>query len=157
MMANAQFHIAFPVHDLAQARAFYVDLIGCTEGRSTANHVDFDMFGHHVVAHLAALERVPTTSEFDGRDVPIPHFGLNLDWLEWHALTTRLEAGGARFRDRPHIRHAGRPSEHATLFVFDPSGNALEFKAFRDPRQCFAVDPDDLGHDGGSSHIRPPA
>jgi extradiol dioxygenase family protein/acyl carrier protein len=144
-MTIAQFHFAFPVRDLDEARVFYKDLIGCSEGRSTWNHVDFDMFGHHVVAHLAPSgSDAASTSEFDGRDVPIPHFGLNLPWREWEQLAARLEAGAARFRDRPHVRHAGKIGEHATLFVFDPSGNALEFKAFRDPSECFRVDPDDV-------------
>jgi len=144
MIAIAQFHLAFPVRDLAEARAFYVNLVGCNEGRSTWNHIDFDMFGHHVVAHLAAdAPAEHATSEFDGRDVPVPHFGLNLGWSEWEQLAARLERGGARFRDPPHVRLQGRVGEHATLFVFDPSGNALEFKAFRDASQCFQLDPED--------------
>lgn len=138
--ATAQFHLAFAVRDLDEARAFYGGVLGCAEGRSTDHHVDFDLFGHHVVAHLApAGDRPAATSEFDGRDVPIPHFGLNLARGDFDALARRLTAAGARFRDRPHVRHAGLPSEHATLFVFDPSGNAIELKAFRDPAQCFAV------------------
>lgn len=145
-MSRAQFHLAFPVRDLQEARTFYLDVIGCTEGRSTSNHVDFDMFGHHVVAHIAP-ERPGSSdheqlSKFDGRDVPIPHFGLNLAWDEWEQLADRLEQSGARFRDRPHVRLQGRVGEHASLFVYDPSGNALEFKAFRDPSQVFALDPD---------------
>jgi extradiol dioxygenase family protein len=144
MAAVAQFHLAFPVCDLAEARAFYLNVIGCSEGRSTSNHVDFNMFGHHVVAHLInGGPAAPTASEFDGREVPVPHFGLNLSWSEWEALAARLERAGARFRDPPHVRLKGKVGEHATLFVFDPSGNALEFKAFRDPNQCFQLDPDD--------------
>jgi hypothetical protein len=138
---TAQFHLAFPVRDLGEARAFYVGVLGCTEGRSTASHVDFDMFGHHVVAHLDVRARADATSEFDGREVPIPHFGLNLARAEFDDLARRLAAAGARFRDPPHVRHAGRASEHVTLFVFDPSGNAIELKSFRDPAQCFAIDP----------------
>ena len=141
-MSRAQFHLAFPVRDLQEARTFYVDVIGCSEGRSASNHLDFDMFGHHVVAHLAPAspddERLST---FDGRDVPIPHFGLNLEWDEWERLAERLRQSGARFRDLPHVRLQGRVGEHASLFVYDPSGNALEFKAFRDPRQVFSRDP----------------
>jgi extradiol dioxygenase family protein len=147
MPAMAQFHLAFPVRDLEEARAFYKNLIGCSEGRATWNHVDFNMFGHHVVAHLApngAGDAIP--SEFDGREVPVPHFGLNLEWTEWEQLAKRLETGGANFRDRPHVRLEGKIGEHATLFVYDPSGNALEFKAFRDPTQCFQIDPADLEH-----------
>jgi len=147
MPAIAQFHLAFPVKDLQAARAFYLGLIGCTEGRSTWNHVDFNMFGHHVVAHLAADGPGDTiNSEFDGREVPVPHFGLNLEWNEWEQLAQRLQTGGARFRDPPHVRLRGKVGEHATLFVYDPSGNALEFKAFRDPSQCFQLDPEEVAH-----------
>jgi extradiol dioxygenase family protein len=141
----AQFHLAFPVRDLDEARAFYLGLIGCTEGRATWNHVDLNMFGHHVVAHLTAQgPGESVNSEFDGREVPVPHFGLNLEWREWEALAERLKGGGARFRDPPHVRMRGKVGEHATLFVYDPSGNALEFKAFRDPSQCFQLDPEDV-------------
>lgn len=147
MTAMAQFHLAFPVRDLEEARTFYLSLIGCTEGRATWNHIDFNMFGHHVVAHLAPDGSNPSIpSEFDGREVPVPHFGLNLEWNEWEQLAERLKNGNAHFRDPPHIRLRGKIGEHATLFVFDPSGNALEFKAFRDPSQCFQLDPDDLEH-----------
>jgi hypothetical protein len=142
MTAVAQFHLAFPVRDLDEARKFYLGLIGCIEGRATWNHVDFNMFGHHVVAHLAPDgpgKAIP--SEFDGREVPVPHFGLNLEWAEWEGLAARLKAGGANFRDPPHIRLRGKVGEHGSMFVYDPSGNALEFKAFRDPRQCFEIDP----------------
>lgn len=143
-MSRAQFHLAFPVRDLQEARSFYIDVIGCTEGRATSNHVDFNMFGHHVVAHVAPENPdKETISQFDGRDVPIPHFGLNLAWDEWEQLAERLEQSGARFRDLPHIRLKGRVGEHASLFVYDPSGNALEFKAFRDPSQVFSRDPID--------------
>jgi hypothetical protein len=140
----AQFHLAFPVRSLEEARAFYVGVIGCTEGRSTWNHIDFNMYGHHVVAHLVPEGPAPAVpSEFDGREVPIPHFGLNLEWAAWEQLAERLVQHGARFRDPPHIRMKGRVGEHGSLFVFDPSGNALEFKAFRDPGQVFALDPED--------------
>lgn len=141
-MSRAQFHLAFPVRDLQEARAFYVGVIGCTEGREDINHVDFNMFGHHVVAHIApASPDHEMISKFDGRDVPIPHFGLNLEWDEWEQLAERLRQSGARFRDPPHVRLQGRVGEHASLFVYDPSGNALEFKAFRDPSKVFALDP----------------
>lgn len=144
-MSKAQFHLAFPVRDLLEARAFYVGVIGCTEGRSDVHHVDFNMFGHHVVAHIAPKNHDnpdnEAISKFDGRDVPIPHFGLNLEWDEWEQLAERLKHSGARFRDLPHVRLKGRVGEHASLFVYDPSGNALEFKAFRDPSQVFSRDP----------------
>lgn len=151
-MSRAQFHLAFPVRDLQEARTFYIDVIGCTEGRSDVNHVDFNMFGHHVVAHIAPAsagaggdpDKGPekeAISKFDGRDVPIPHFGLNLEWDEWEQLAARLQESGARFRDLPHVRLQGRVGEHASLFVYDPSGNALEFKAFRDPGQVFTREP----------------
>lgn len=141
-MSRAQFHLAFPVRDLQEARAFYVGVIGCAEGRSDVNHVDFNMFGHHVVAHIAPENQGDEAiSKFDGRDVPIPHFGLNLEWDEWEQLAERLQQSGARFRDLPHVRLKGRVGEHASLFVYDPSGNALEFKAFRDPSQVFTRDP----------------
>ena len=145
MIAIAQFYLAFPVRDLEEARGFYLGLIGCTEGRATWNHVDFNMFGHHVVAHLAVDgpgKAIP--SEFDGREVPVPHFGLNLEWTEWESLAERLKTGGANFRDPPHIRLRGKVGEHGSLFVYDPSGNALEFKAFRDPTQCFQLDPEEV-------------
>src|SRR5688572_2148504 len=108
-MRRAQFHLAFPVRDLEESRAFYVDVIGCTVGRATSNHIDFDMFGHHVVAHLAPDGPAKTSmSEFDGNDVPVPHFGLNLEWDEWQELAKRLTDKGARFRDPPHVRLKGR-------------------------------------------------
>jgi uncharacterized protein len=139
-MAIAQFHLAFPVRDLDEARAFYVDTLGCTLGRETWNHLDFNMYGHHVVAHLApCAPAVP--SEFDGHEVPIPHFGLNLDHDEWEALAERLKRSRCRFREYPHVRMIDQIGEHDTLFVYDPSGNALEFKSFRDPGHVFAIDP----------------
>ena len=135
---TSQFHLAFPVHDLEAARAFYRDLIGCRQGRETANHIDFDMFGHHVVAHLAPIAAA-TPSEFDGHEVPIPHFGLNLARAEWDALAARLTRSRCQFREYPHARLVGQLGEHDTLFVYDPSGNALEFKAFRDPAHVFST------------------
>ena len=135
----SQFHLAFPVRDLEEARAFYLEIIGCTQGRETANHIDFDMFGHHVVAHLAATRTAPAASEFDGHEVPVPHFGLNLARDDWDALAARLRRSRCRFREYPHARMVGQPFEHDTLFVYDPSGNALEFKSFRDPALVFAT------------------
>lgn len=138
----APFHLAVPVHDLAAARAFYGGLFGCAEGRSDAEWVDFDFFGHQLVAHLdpgrTAFTPPAHHNEVDGHAVPVPHFGIVLDWPDWQALAQRLRDAGARFVIEPGIRFAGQIGEQATLFVYDPSGNALEFKAFRDPARLFA-------------------
>lgn len=138
--ALVPFHLAFPVHDLAAARAFYGTLLGCPEGRSSATWIDFDLKGHQIVAHLAPEDcaRAGATNSVDSHDVPVRHFGLVLGWDDWHALAKRLEAAEADFLIAPYIRFAGQPGEQATLFVKDPSGNALEFKAFKDPAQLFA-------------------
>jgi extradiol dioxygenase family protein len=140
-MSRAQFHLAFPVRDLEEARAFYLETIGCTQGRETDHHIDFDMFGHHVVAHRVAAQTRAAASEFDGHEVPVPHFGLNLEREPWLALAERLKRSRCRFREYPHARLVGQVGEHDTLFVHDPSGNALEFKSFRDPSQVFAIAP----------------
>jgi extradiol dioxygenase family protein len=140
------FHLAIPVHDLTVARAFYGTLFGCPEGRSAAEWVDFDFFGHQLVAHLdpsrrALVAPVHTpmhTNEVDGHQVPVPHFGIVLAWERWHELVERLRAAGIRFVIEPGIRFAGAAGEQATFFLYDPSGNALEFKAFRDPARLFA-------------------
>jgi uncharacterized protein len=139
-MSLSPFHLAIPVHDLAAARAFYGGLFGCPEGRSSAEWVDFDLFGHQLVAHLdpSLSPRVRTTNVVDGHDVPVPHFGVVLSWEDWHALADRLRASGQRFVIEPGIRFKGQIGEQATFFLYDPSGNALEFKAFRDPTQLFA-------------------
>jgi extradiol dioxygenase family protein len=134
------FHLAIPVHDLAAARAFYGGVLGCPEGRCSETWVDFDLSGHQLVAHLdAALRRrAPLTNPVDGQDVPVPHFGLVLPWDAWHALAARLTDAGQRFVIEPGIRFAGQIGEQATFFLYDPSGNALEFKSFRDPSRLFA-------------------
>ncbi len=139
-MSNlSPFHIAFPVHDLAAARAFYGDVLGCSEGRSSPDWVDFNLFGHQIVAHLKPEEtRQARTNEVDGEDVPVSHFGVVLPWGEWHALADRLRDRQIKFVIEPGIRFAGKTGEQATLFILDPSGNALEFKSFRDPGQLFA-------------------
>jgi hypothetical protein len=138
----APFHLAVPVHDLAAARRFYGGLFGCREGRSAAEWVDFDFFGHQLVAHLDPARRgfapPPHTNEVDGHDVPVPHFGVVLDWEDWERLAGRLEAAGVRFVIAPGIRFPGQVGEQATFFLYDPSGNALEFKSFRDPARLFA-------------------
>ena len=151
-MATPLFHLAFPVHDLAAARAFYSGVLGCREGRSSAAWVDFDFFGHQLVAHLqtaSALAAAPMaggggargTNAVDGDDVPVAHFGVILAWDEWERWGARLRAAGVRFEIEPHVRFAGRAGEQGTMFFRDPSGNALEFKAFRDARQVFAPEP----------------
>lgn len=133
------FHLAFPVTSLAEARAFYGDLLGCSEGRSSEDWVDFDFRGHQIVAHLAPAEvRAASAHDVDGDPVPVRHFGLVLGMEEWHALADRLRAAGIRFVIEPHVRFAGQPGEQATMFLLDPSGNALEFKAFADRGRLFA-------------------
>ena len=133
------FHLAFPVHDLDAARAFYIGLLGCREGRSSPEWVDFDLYGHQVVAHLAPQEcSLASTSAVDGDAVPVRHFGVVLPMHEWQALADRLTAAGTRFIIEPHVRFKGLAGEQATLFFLDPSGNALEFKAFADLGQLFA-------------------
>lgn len=139
-MSRPPFHLAFPVHDLAAARAFYGELLGCPEGRSSAAWVDFDLHGHQIVAHLhpRAAAADAAANEVDGEQVPVRHFGLVLEWDAWEALVARLRDAGQRFLVEPGVRFAGEVGEQATCFVRDPSGNALEFKAFRDPRALFA-------------------
>jgi extradiol dioxygenase family protein len=135
------FHLAFPVHDLAAARAFYRGVLGCGEGRSSEAWIDFDLYGHQIVAHLDEAARpAGITNPVDGHDVPVPHFGVVLGWDAWHDLAARLDAAGTDFGIAPHIRFQGQVGEQATMFFRDPSGNALEFKAFRDPGQLFATE-----------------
>ena len=133
------FHCAFAVHELAATRAFYAELLGCTEGRSAERWVDFSLHGHQLSAHLVdGIQARNATNPVDGDDVPIPHFGLILPWKEWHALAERLRSRGTPFVIEPHVRFVGKAGEQATMFLKDPSGNALEFKAFEDPAQIFA-------------------
>jgi extradiol dioxygenase family protein len=138
-MDMPRFHLAFPVRDLTEARAFYGGLLGCPEGRSSDDWVDFDFHGHQIVAHLAPGELGRgATNAVDGHDVPVRHFGLLLQLPAWEALAERLKAAGTRFVIEPHIRFPGEPGEQATMFLLDPSGNALEFKAFADDSMVFA-------------------
>ena len=138
-MTRPPFHLAFPVHDLAAARAFYGGLLGCPEGRSSERWIDFDFFGHQIVAHLApGMEPRKHSNAVDGHDVPVPHFGAVLTIEEWQALADRLAAAGTRFVIAPTVRFRGRPGEQATMFFRDPSGNALELKAMADPAALFA-------------------
>ena len=140
-MSLPPFHLAFPVDDLAAARAFYGGLLGCPEGRSADQWVDFDLYGHQIVAHHAPdAVRKPATNPVDGEDVPVPHFGLVLPMDAWKALAQRLERAGVEFVIPPTVRFAGQPGEQATMFFRDPAGNALEFKAMADPAKLFATD-----------------
>ena len=139
MSTNALFHLAYPVHDIAAARAFYGGLLGCPEGRSSESWVDFDFHGHQVVAHLSPAEcRLAATGEVDGDAVPVRHFGAILAMDVWQALADRLRAAGTSFIIEPHVRFQGEVGEQATMFFLDPSGNALEFKSFADMGQVFA-------------------
>ena len=139
-MTLRPFHLAFPVHDLAAARAFYGEVMGCTEGRSSDHWIDFDFFGHQIVAHFDASARpVATHNPVDGHDVPVPHFGIVLTMPQWEELAARLKAAGTKFGIEPHIRFKGEVGEQATMFFCDPSGNALEFKAFADDSRLFAA------------------
>ena len=133
------FHLAFPVSSLSQARAFYGGLLGCPEGRSSDHWIDFDFFGHQIVAHLSPDQpNQVTRNAVDGDDVPVPHFGVVLTLEAWEALAARLKAGGQKFVIEPHVRFKGQPGEQATMFFHDPSGNALEMKAFKDLGSLFA-------------------
>lgn len=139
MPTLAPFHLAFPVHDLAAARQFYGGLLGCAEGRSSDEWIDFDFFGHQIVAHLAPPKAAGDHhNEVDGHHVPVPHFGVVLEWAQFHAFAQRLREQGVRFVIEPYVRFAGLVGEQATMFFYDPSGNALEFKAFKDVSQLFA-------------------
>jgi extradiol dioxygenase family protein len=137
-MHRPRFHLAFPVNSLAEARAFYGELLGCPEGRSADDWVDFDFHGHQIVAHLAPAEAAAATNVVDGEDVPVRHFGLILTLADWQALASRLKAAGTRFIIEPQTRFVGQPGEQSTMFLTDPSGNALEFKAFADEAMIFA-------------------
>ncbi len=138
-MSRPRFHLAFPVRDLAEARRFYGGLLGCPEGRSTADWVDFDFHGHQIVAHLCPPQASEATNPVDGAAVPVRHFGVILDPAQWRALADRLVEAGAAFLIAPTVRFKGLPGEQATLFIHDPSGNALEFKAFADDAMVFAA------------------
>ncbi len=135
------FHLAFPVRDLAATRSFYVDLLGCAVGRSSDRWIDLDLCGHQLTAHLVSGDRLPPepTNPVDGDQVPVRHFGVILEWDAWHALADRLRAAQVRFVIEPHLRFAGQVGEQATMFFRDPSGNALEFKSFRDSSQIFST------------------
>lgn len=138
----APFHLAFPVTDLELSRDFYAQLLGCKLGRSSERWIDFDFFGHQVVAHLvdkSVDEGSAESNPVDGHDVPVPHFGVVLAWEKWHELAERLQQQNIEFVIEPYTRFEGEPGEQATMFFLDPSGNALEFKAFKDPAALFAT------------------
>ena len=136
----APFHIAFPVDDLDAARNFYGGLLGCEEGRSSDSWIDFNLYGHQIVAHYKAPDKDSAvhSNPVDGHDVPVPHFGVVLSREEWDALANRLRAAGTQFVIEPYVRFEGQVGEQATMFFLDPAGNALEFKAFKDMNQLFA-------------------
>ena len=145
-MTLSPFHVALQVRDIAEARAFYGGVLGCPEGRSAADWVDFNLYGHQLVCHLnPALGRQGRISSHynpvDGHGVPVPHCGVVLSTADWRALAARLERADVEWVIEPCTRFAGQPGEQSTLFILDPSGNALEFKAFADPRQLFARNP----------------
>jgi extradiol dioxygenase family protein len=140
-MTLPPFHFAFAVDDLSAARRFYGELLGCPEGRSAGDWVDFNLYGHQIVAHLApesAWRRA--TNPVDGEEVPVPHFGVVLPMAEWKRLAERLKGADVEFVIPPTVRFAGQPGEQATMFLLDPAGNALEFKAMADPGKLFAKD-----------------
>lgn len=132
------FHLAFPVKNLEETRDFYTRVLDCRVGRHSDTWIDFDLYGHQIVAHLAPDISEQHHNLVDGHDVPVPHFGLVLAWDDWQVLAARLREAGMEFVIEPCIRFAGLVGEQATMFFYDPSGNALEFKAFRDPDQLFA-------------------
>lgn len=139
-MTLRPFHLAFPVHDLAAARAFYGGVMGCAEGRSSDHWIDFDFYGHQIVTHLdAGMKPRVIHNAVDGHDVPVPHFGIVLTMKQWQELAERLKAAGTQFGIEPHTRFKGEVGEQATMFFTDPSGNALEFKAFADDAMLFAT------------------
>lgn len=137
-MSRPRFHLAFPVRDLEEARRFYGGLLGCPEGRSSPQWVDFDFHGHQIVAHLCHVHGAVGVSEVDGENVPVRHFGLILSIPDWQRVTAKLKAAGTAFIIEPQMRFVGQPGEQATCFFLDPSGNALELKAFADESMIFA-------------------
>jgi len=132
-----RFHYAFPVNDLEATRAFYCDILGCRQGRSAEHWIDFDFFGHQIVAHLTKSADPKQANLVDNRKVPVPHFGVILEWSEWELIEQKLRTINVKFEISPYIRFKGRKGEQATMFFRDPSGNAIEIKAFRDDEQVF--------------------
>jgi len=138
-MSIPPFHLAIPVTQLEEARIFYRDIIGCQEGRSSDHWVDFDFYGHQLVIHLKEIDNsLPISNPVDGKAVPVPHFGVVLPWNDFQALSSKIKEAGIAFIIEPYTRFEGEPGEQATMFFNDPSGNALEFKSFRDIKMLFA-------------------
>jgi len=139
MQAIQPFHLAFPIRDIEETRTFYQDLLGCAIGRSTEKWIDFNFFGHQLSAHVKPEELSQAkANQVDGKKVPVRHFGVVLTWEDWHTLSDKLKENQLSFIIEPYIRFKGEVGEQATMFFLDPSGNALEFKAFQDPTQIFA-------------------
>ncbi|NHE58096.1 VOC family protein [Cyclobacterium plantarum] len=139
MQAMQPFHLAFPIRDIEETRTFYQDLLGCEIGRSSEKWIDFNFFGHQLSAHVKLEElALAEANQVDGQKVPVRHFGVVLEWEDWHDLAARLKNHQVKFIIEPYIRFKGEVGEQATMFFLDPSGNALEFKAFQDPKQIFA-------------------
>jgi uncharacterized protein len=140
-MSQHPFHLAITVNDLVAAENFYGKVLGCTMGRRSDCWIDFNLYGHQLVCHLAECHVAPElpANNVDGKQVPVPHFGVVLGWSEWEALAARLKAANICFIIEPTVRFAGQIGEQATMFFADPAGNMLEFKAMRDPDQLFAV------------------
>ena len=133
------FHLAIPVNNIAKCKIFYKEILGCVEGRSSDNWVDFDLFGHQLVIHFQESNNKNLhTNPVDGKDVPIPQFGVILEWENFKRFSSKLKKKGLEFIIKPYIRFKGEPGEQATMFFKDPSGNALEFKSFKDSSQIFA-------------------
>lgn len=140
-MSIRPFHLAIPVHDLEQARQFYGEVLGFAEGRSSDHWIDYDCYGHQLVVHLdeaMSVDHDKANNQVDGHAVPVPHFGVVLDMATWQDLAERLKEQGTQFAIEPYIRFKGQPGEQATMFFYDPSGNALEFKGVDDLSQLFA-------------------
>lgn len=137
-----RFHLAFPVVDLRATREFFTGVLGCGVGRADRRWIDFDFRGHQITAHLCEEMPSTATNTVDGRQVPVSHFGLVLEWDDWHATVDRLKRESVEFLIEPHIRFRGQTGEQATLFILDPSGNGIELKSFRDPDRLFARHPD---------------
>ena len=137
---STRFHLAFPVHNLEKSRQFYVEILGCEEGRSSDSWIDFNLFGHQIVAHLSPDDcSLVNTNSVDTHNIPCRHFGVILEMKQWNHLSEKLKTLGIKFIIEPHIRFKGEPGEQATMFFLDPCGNALEFKAFNDDKQIFAT------------------
>ncbi|HIF51862.1 MAG TPA: glyoxalase [Thiotrichaceae bacterium] len=136
---DSPFHLAFPVSDIEVTRSFYTEIIGCSVGREAARWIDFNFFGHQISAHLVETTEDIPTNPVDGESIPVRHFGLVLEWNAWHQLVERLNKKEVNYLIKPTTRFEGEVGEQATFFISDPSGNALEFKSFKDREQLFAT------------------